>query len=97
MKKKRLLLILAVMLFAFVFGEGIQAMESDNYAVNWMVPLTNGGGIKSASTNYSAHLTIGQTVAVGSSSANYTAGTGFWYGLYNESYIYIPLVPNSPP
>ncbi|MBM4430856.1 MAG: hypothetical protein FJ026_11010 [Chloroflexi bacterium] len=61
------------------------------YRLDWLVPLTGGGGGPASSTNYKVNLTVGQTAIGASSSTNYKASLGYWYGIpaYN---FYLPLV-----
>ncbi len=42
MKRKAILLITLLLLLLLV--NGVQAMGSANYSLDWMVPLTSGGG-----------------------------------------------------
>ncbi len=79
MKKRIRSTILAILLFLLVAGAAL-AMSSANYRLDWFVPLTGGGGGPSSSTNYQVNFTIGQSVIGASSSANYRAGLGYWYG-----------------
>ena len=50
MKRKAIFLITLLLLLLLV--NGAQAMSSANYSLDWMVPLTSGGGGPAASTNY---------------------------------------------
>lgn len=92
MKKKRVLLILGMLLFALLLWNGVQAMDSDHYAIDWMVPMDSSGGGKSTSTNFIIQLTVGQSVVGHSSSSDYTTGLGYWYGLFQEIWTYLPIL-----
>lgn len=61
------------------------------YRLDWFVPLTGGGGGPASSANYKANLTVGQTAIGASSSTNYKAGLGYWYGI-PAYHFYLPLV-----
>ncbi len=82
-----------VLVAAFVCGllaSSVLALSAA-YQLDWLVPLTGGGGGPASSTNYKVNLTVGQTVIGASSSTNYKASLGYWYGIpaYN---FYLPLV-----
>lgn len=78
MKRKTFLLTLLLLL---LFVQGVQAMESTNFALDWFTPLNSSGGGPTDSANYAANITIGQTAIYASSSPNYRVGLGYWYGL----------------
>ena len=61
------------------------------YQLDWFVPLTGGGGGPASSTHYEANLTVGQTVIGASTSTNYKASLGYWYGI-PAYHFYLPLV-----
>ena len=82
-------LVVALLLLA---GNALAGMSSANYRLDWYVVLTGGGGGPTDSTNYAANFTIGQTAKGSSSSTNYAAGLGYWYGAAVEYRIYLPLV-----
>lgn len=56
-----------------------RATASANYQIPWL--SINSGGGPAASTNYQTNITVGQATVGTSSSANYTVGQGFWYGV----------------
>jgi hypothetical protein len=68
------------------------AMSSPNYKMEWFVPVTGSGGSPLSSANYKAYVTIGQTAVGSSSSANYRAGLGYWYGLPDRGPLLLPLI-----
>ena len=88
MKRTALLLALAALLL--LAGNALAGMSSTNYRLDWYVVLTGGGGGPTDPANYVTNFTIGQTARGLSSSANYEAGLGYWYGL--EYKICLPLV-----
>lgn len=89
MKLKVILLTLAVLL---LLADGALAMSSANYKLDWFTPMTGGGGGPSSSANYAVNFTVGQSVIGASSSANYQAGLGYWYGGAVEHRIYLPVI-----
>ena len=89
MKRKAILFTLLLIL---LLAHGVQAMSSTNFALDWFTPLTSSGGGPFTSTNYAANYTIGQTAIGASSSPNYSTGLGYWYGLFQQYRIRLPLV-----
>lgn len=92
MKKKSYLILLAIVLLTPLLAQSVNAMSSDNYAIEWYTPLNSNGGGISQSTNYAINFTIGQTTIGGSSSTNYTAGLGYWFGILLDWLIYLPIL-----
>jgi hypothetical protein len=80
-----------VFLALLLLISGVRAMSSDNYRLDWFTPLTGGGGGPAASVHYTVNLTVGQSAVGASSSTNYGAGLGYWYGIRGY-HIYLPLV-----
>jgi hypothetical protein len=56
----------------------ISAVSAQNYQVDWYVIASGGGEMSSA--NYNVNGTAGQPIVGTSSSANYTAESGYWVG-----------------
>jgi hypothetical protein len=92
MKRKTILFTLLLLL---LLAHGAQAMSSTNFALDWFTPLTSNGGGPSHSTNYAANFTIGQTVIGASSSTNYSMSLGYWYGLFQQFLLRLPII-NKP-
>jgi hypothetical protein len=90
--KRTATLLVVIVILVLVSGSFALAMSSGSYRLNWYVPLTGSGGGASESTNYATNLTVGQTAKGQSSSTNYEAGLGYWYGLVTEHKIYLPLI-----
>lgn len=86
---KRLAILLVVVVLLLVAGSAL-AMSSANYSIEWMVPLTGGGG-EASSANYKINLTVGQTVIGSASSANYRACLGYWCGTEGTYQLFLPL------
>jgi hypothetical protein len=66
-------------------------MSSANFSLDWLLPLTGGSGGEVSSANYAANLTLGQTVADDSSSANYAVHMGFWQDFVNAMRTWLPM------
>jgi hypothetical protein len=82
-------IVLVSVLAALLLTSSALAMSAA-YRLDWLVPLTGGGG-PANSTNYKANITVGQTAIGASSSTNYKAGLGYWYGI-PAYHFYLPLV-----
>ena len=83
-------IVLVSVLAALLLASSALALSAA-YRLDWLVPLTGGGGGPTSSTNYKVDLTVGQTAIGASTSTNYKASLGYWYGIpaYN---FYLPLV-----
>jgi hypothetical protein len=91
MRRTRIALML-VLATCLLLTTGAIAMSSPNYAIDWMYPLSGGGG-NSSSTHYTIQLTIGQTAIGSSENASFQAGIGFWYGLRDFIYdLFLPMI-----
>ena len=91
---KRTAMILALF-GAHVLVSSTLAISSTNYALDWFAPLTGGGGGAAGSTNYAANFTVGQSAIGASTSTNYEAGLGYWYGAGGEYRVYLPVMLKS--
>ena len=90
--KTQLVATVSVLFVVCLLAGSALAMSSTNYRLDWFTPLTSGGGGAASSTNYAVNLTIGQAAIGGSSSANYAAGLGYWYGVEQQFRVYLPIV-----
>lgn len=90
MKRKAILLSL---LLTLVFTAAAQAMSSTNFSLDWMIPLTSGGGGDATSTHYSIAYSVGQTVVGEQTSTHYTTRLGFWQVFLR--YIRLPIILKS--
>ncbi len=90
MKRKVFLLSLLLLL---LLVQGVQAMESVNFGLNWFTPLDSSGGSPARSAHFAANYTIGQSAIGQSASSQYHAGLGYWYALIQQfrSFIQIDL------
>ena len=89
MKRKAILLIL---LFLLLLATGAQAMNSANFAIDWMIPLTSGGGGAAASSNYAIQYSVGQSVVGESDSTNYATNMGFWQNFITYLRTWVPVI-----
>jgi hypothetical protein len=95
MKKMMVLLTLTVLL---VLVGSAQAMESDNYKLDWFTPLSGSGGGTASSDHYALNVTIGQAITGASDSSSYAGCLGYWCGGVGTAAahsIYLPLVLRS--
>ncbi len=96
MKKKPWWLLLFVLAGGLLVVSSARAMSSENYAIDWYVPLSGAGGA-SGSENYATQLTLGQSVIGQAESTQYRTGLGFWGGGLLDSIrdwfdLFFPLV-----
>ena len=89
--RRRVTVLLALTAILLLAGSAL-AMSSTHYHLDWFTPMTGGGGAPASSASYAVNLTVGQTAIGASSSANYGAGLGYWYGAVAQFRIYLPLV-----
>lgn len=97
MKINTVLLLLVILLAALIFTQGVSAMDSDHFLLNWRTPLNTAGGGSAASSHYQTNLTIGQTVIQASSSTSYQAKMGIWAGILRRWFQHLPLIVNVSP
>jgi len=89
-KKRGWIFILAVLIAVLLFVTNARAMNSANYRLDWLVPLSGGGG-HANSGNYAVDFTVGQTAIGNASSTNYNSSLGFWTAVW-EWIIQLPLI-----
>ncbi len=92
MKRKAILLTLVLSL---LLVSAVLAGSSANYALDWIVPLTSGGGGPAASTSYAVNYSVGQTVIGDMASTNYGATLGFWQEFtqsIQNLFIWLPVI-----
>ena len=94
MNKRKWITLLTVALLVLLLAGNVLAMSSSGYALEWYVPVTGGGGGEASSANYAVNFTVGQSVIGTSSSASYSTGLGYWYGLLKEWLISLPIIFN---
>lgn len=93
MKTSHIASLFLLVLLLLLVTQTVLAMTSTTYRLDWFTPLTSNGGGASASTNYAANVTVGQTVRGPSASASYAAGLGYWYGLLDQlRHLFLPIV-----
>jgi hypothetical protein len=97
MRVARIFLIVLLLLFlGLILASSVRqtyAMESPNYHLDWMVPLSGGGGV-SESANYAVHMTVGQTAVGSAEGTEYRANLGYWFGVLREwwTYVHLPII-----
>ena len=89
MKRKTILITLLLLL---LFAQGVQAMSSANFSLNWFTPLDSSGGGPSSSTNFAADITLGQSVIGASSGDDYRVSLGYWYSAKSVFHVRLPMV-----
>ena len=98
MKRPATFLILIILL---LWVGSALAMSSTHYALEWLTPLTGGGGGPAGSANYAASFTVGQTVIAASASEHFGSGLGYWYGFLSSIprnfRNFLPLVQRNAP
>ena len=77
MNKHLWIALLAVALLVLLLAGNVLAMSSSGYALDWYVPVTDGGGGEASSANYAVNFTVGQSVIGPSSSASYSSTLGY--------------------
>jgi hypothetical protein len=92
MTKRLFVILICVLLSGLLLAQIATAMSSTHYRLGWFTPLTTGGGGTANSAHYAVNLTIGQTVIGASTSTNYKAGLGYWYGAGGAYRIFLPIV-----
>jgi hypothetical protein len=95
MKAKISVALVAALLLILLISVSVWAMASADYRLDWLVQSSGAGGGKSSSTSYVANYTIGQAATGSSSSVNYRAGLGYWYGAGNPYACFIPIIAKS--
>ena len=86
-----LILLLGVLL-ALLLVANVLAMSSNNYSLDWYVPVTGTSGGESSSVKYKINMTVGQSVIGPSTSNSYSSGLGYWYGLLLDRIRILPIV-----
>ena len=94
MKHRKLLLPLLLLLLALATSTAL-AMGSDNFRLDWFVPITSGGGGVASSPHFTADISVGQVAVTNAASLHYRANLGYW--VPRTHYNRIPLVPHNEP
>lgn len=89
MKRKGIII---TMLLVLLLVPVVSAMSSTHYALDWINPLSSGGGGHAVSQEYAVDITIGQSVIGNSSSASHTANLGFWQRLEQLVHLWLPAI-----
>ncbi len=91
MRYIRILLLLGLAA-CLVFASSASADSSENYRIDWMVPLSGAGGGPASSAHYAVNFTIGQAVVGQAASQGYAASLGYWYQEVTDWLIRLPAV-----
>ena len=92
MKRKAILLIL---LLGLLLVNAVQAGSSASYALDWMIPLTSGGGGQAESANYAFNYSLGQTSIGSMASTGYGLKLGFWQEFIQSLanlFVWLPVI-----
>lgn len=89
MKTKAIYLTLVLLL---LLAQAAQAMSSENYALDWMIPLTSGGGAHASSSHYRIDYSVGQTTVGQANSANFATRLGFWQRFAQYMHLWLPSI-----
>lgn len=90
------LIVLLLLLLGLMLASSITqtyAMESPNFRLDWLVPLSGGGGA-SESANYAVHMTVGQTAVGSAEGTAFRANMGYWFGVLRDWWtsIHLPII-----
>lgn len=96
MRYTRILLLLGLAA-CLVFASSASAGSSENYRIDWMVPLSSSGGGPASSAHYTVNYTIGQSVVGAGSSESFASTLGFWYQQIHDWLIMLPEIFRNNP
>jgi hypothetical protein len=88
---KRVAIILTLVLLLLLVSS-VQAMNSANFALDWMIPLTSGGGGAVASSNYAIQYSVGQSAIGETDSTNYGTNMGYWQNFITYLRTWVPVI-----
>ncbi len=77
MKRRRFLTLLVALVCVLLVAEGVQAMASDHWRLDWFVPLA-GSGAPASSTHFAVNLTFGQAAMGVQASEHWQSCLGYW-------------------
>jgi hypothetical protein len=93
--RKKLLVFYLLLIGGLLVVSTAWAMSSGSYRLDWLVPVSGGGGTASSET-FRANLTIGQSFIGASVSPAFESVLGFW-GMEAQHWpIYLPAVSKLP-
>jgi hypothetical protein len=82
----------SALVLLLVLSGSLLAISSANYRLDWYTPMTTGGGGNAGSTHYAIQFSVGQTATTQSTSTNFKAAMGFWYGIDRGTKLYLPII-----
>ena len=89
--KYTLMVALLALGLCLVLANSVSAMNSPNYRIDWMLPLTAAGGW-SSSSQYAVLASVGQTNIGSSNSTHYRSCAGYWCGVPTQFWLRLPLI-----
>jgi len=92
MKKTLMEVTLALLALLLILQPALAAMNSTNYSIDWLLPLTGSGGAQMTSTNYMMDATLGQTVTGAEASTFYSFHCGYWAFLGVPYTLFLPAI-----
>jgi hypothetical protein len=90
--KHALLAAVLVLWLCLAMAGSVLAMNSTNYRVDWLLPLTSGGAGSANTSLYSANVTIGQTNIGSAGSTSYGLCAGYWCGIPTQFLLRLPVI-----
>ncbi|HEY6073910.1 MAG TPA: hypothetical protein VIV15_11065 [Anaerolineales bacterium] len=90
--KHTLLAAILVLGLCLAMAQAVLAMNTTNYRVDWLLPLTGGGAGPANSSLYSANVTIGQTNIGSAGSTSYMLCAGYWCGIPAQFLLRLPVI-----
>lgn len=94
--KPKIILLLCVLLLLVV--QGVHAMSSTSFRVDWSNRLSGSGG-PASSPGYKVNFTVGQTVIGASSSPINKVQWGYWAAVgpgSQQFFLYMPVIMKVP-
>ena len=89
---KPIVLLLVLILCLLMIGNAL-AGSSENYRINWFIPMTGSGG-SASSAHYAVSFTVGQSAIGTSSSADHEVCLGFWCEAIRALGISLSVIPD---
>ena len=91
MHKKMIGICLCLALLLLLAG-GVTAMQSENYRLDWYVPLSGVGIERMTSPGYAVDVTLGQIAGAKPSYPTMRLDLGYWPGAGNNYSDYLPVL-----
>ncbi len=91
MHSRRIAFLIAALCLLLLLTSAVQAASSNHFRIDWLVPLSGGGGAAS-SAGYELKVTVGQTGIFRSTSTGYAASLGFWSLMAQDFPVFMPVI-----